>query len=166
MKFPFFLLLVASFFSLSFMTLTDLKIADELYERIHKLKYKTFTKAPGFETRQLALQTQEDEEEMWVDIYINDVLVKALESGENLREWPVGSLLVKETYIYGRFVSLGANEKRENGWVINQWNAKGIAEVANRPKVCWSCHEKGDDMVLGFRFPQYQKSKNSIKNTK
>ena len=164
MRILFLLLLTASFLSLSFMTLSDLKIADELYDRIHNLNYKTFVRAPGFETRQRALQTQEDEEEMWVDIYINDVMVKALESEKNIEEWPVGSLLVKETYIDGKFVSLGANEKREDGWVINQWNADGIAEVANRPKVCWNCHQAGDDMVLGFRFPQYQIQKKVLKH--
>jgi len=151
-------LIVFSFFSLSFMTLKDLKIADELYDRIHAQNYKEFARAPGFETRQPAIQPHEDGSEMYVDIYINDMLVKALQ-GNELQEWPVGSLLVKETYINGEFRALGANEKREDGWVINQWNADGVAEFAGRPKKCWNCHQNGDDMVLGFRFPQYQNKK-------
>lgn len=155
-------LIFISFFSLSFMTLGDLKVADELYDRIYELNYKEFARAPGFETRQLAIQPHDDGSEMYVDIYINNVLVKALESKEPLDEWPVGALLVKETYINGKFRALGANEKRQDGWVINQWNADGIAEFANKPKVCWNCHMKGDDMVLGFRFPQHENTKGII----
>jgi len=152
-------LLVFSFLSLSFMTLKDLKDADELYERINALSYKEFARAPGWGERSRATIPHQEGQEIYVDIYINDVILEALEANEPLEEWPVGSLLVKDTYVNGEYTSVGANEKRKDGWVIMQWNADGVAEFAGKPKVCWNCHKIGDDMVRAFRFPQYQDSK-------
>jgi len=153
------ILLVLSFFSLSFMTLSDLKVADELYDRIHELNYKEFARAPGFEERTLAIQHHKSDGDMYVDIYMNEVLEKVLEASEPIEQWPVGSLFVKETYADEEFVHIVASEKREDGWVFMQWRTDGVAEFAGKPQVCLNCHMKGDDMVRAFRFPQYQKSK-------
>lgn len=141
------------------MTLKDLKDADELYDRIHAQNYKEFARAPGFEERTLAIQPHESGEDMYVDIYMNEVLEKVLKANEPIEEWPVGSLFVKETYADEELVATVASEKREDGWVFMQWRTDGVAEFAGKPQVCWDCHMKGDDMVHAFRFPQYQKSK-------
>ena len=159
MRLSLFALLVLSFFSLSFMTLKDLNDADELYARIQAQNYKEFARAPGFEERTLAIQHRESDGDMYVDIYMNEVLEKTLEVNEPIEEWPVGSLFVKEAYADEEFVHILASEKREDGWVFMQWRTDGVAEFAGRPQVCLNCHMKGDDMVRAFRFPQYQKSK-------
>ncbi len=67
------------------MTLKDLNDADELYARIHELNYKQFARAPGFEERTLAIQHNEGDQDMYVDIYMNEVLEKVLEANEPYR---------------------------------------------------------------------------------
>ena len=151
-------LTILSFFSLSFMTLKDVNDADELYGRIHELNYKQFARAPGFEERTLAIQHTEGDVDIYVDIYMNEVLEDVLQAKEPISEWPLGSLFVKEAYKDGELVHILASEKREDGWVFMQWRTDGAAEFAGRPKSCLNCHMKGDDMVRAFRFPQYQKN--------
>ncbi|GJM15161.1 MAG: hypothetical protein DHS20C13_04880 [Thermodesulfobacteriota bacterium] len=159
MKLSLVALLVFSFLSLSFMTLKDVNDADELYARINELNYKQFARAPGFEERTLAIQHNEGDQDMYVDIYMNEVLEKVLEANDPIEQWPVGSLFVKEAYRDEEFMHILASEKLEDGWVFMQWRTDGVAEFAGKPQVCLNCHMKGDDMVRAFRFPQYQKSK-------
>jgi hypothetical protein len=154
-------LLVFSFFSLSFMTLKDLKDADELYERITVLNYKKFVRAPGFEKRTQSEAEMQHffKEPLTVDIYMNEIVEEAL-TKDSIEEWPVGSLLVKDGFLDDKLELISVLEKREDGWFYAEWNGEATAKTAGYAvQVCIGCHASGDDMVRAFRFPQYRDSK-------
>ncbi len=152
-------LLGLSILCVSWMSLKDVRHADDLHELLNKENYRSYARAPGFEKRVFSSVPHEAIEEIYVDIYINDVIQKALTASNQLDEWPVGSVLVKDGFKNRKHVLTAALEKSADGWFWVQWNSEGLAQIAGTPEFCRSCHNKGDDMVRSFRFPQYNDRK-------
>jgi hypothetical protein len=152
-------LLGLSFLWVSWMSLKDVRQSDDVHERLNQENYRSYARAPGFEKRVLSTLPREAIEGIYVDIFINDVIQKALVASNALDEWPVGSVLVKDGFKNGKHVFTAALEKSADGWFWVQWNSDGLAQIAGTPEFCRSCHSKGDDMVRAFRFPQYDDRK-------
>jgi hypothetical protein len=125
--------------------------ARALWDEIHELDYRSFSRAPGYETSQPS-SIHGDR----VDIYINDTVVAALEAGEPLTEWPLGSLIVKDGLDGDGGLDLVAvMDKREDGWFFAEYTdlGSGDALYSGRPSLCVDCHSSGDDDVRAFDFP-------------
>ena len=69
------------------------------------------TRAPGYDTPQPSRAAHDDE----VVIYVNDVVAMALASTAEIREWPVGSIIVKEGFGGGDLGLIAISEKQSDG---------------------------------------------------
>lgn len=132
--------------------------ANDLLDQIQADDYRsTYARAPGWENpRQPA---DGGPHGSFIDIYVNDVVVDALEAGGPLEAWPEGSLIVKDGFSDAegqnlRFVTL--MEKRSGGdWFWAEFNSDLEIDFAGLNEgVCVSCHDAGADGVLAFDLPQ------------
>lgn len=126
--------------------------AAELWERIQEQDYRSFARAPGYESRQPAAAPHSD----FVDIYVNDVVAEALASSEPIDAWPTGSLLVKDGFTGdGELELVAVMEKREDGWFWAEYFEfeTGEAKFSGKPDTCIDCHASGADYVRSFGFP-------------
>jgi Cytochrome P460 len=127
--------------------------ARALYQRIQEQDYRSWRRAPGYETRQVARAPHSD----YVDIYVNDVVAAALDAGEPLDAWPVGSLIVKDGFERFNDSSpelVAVMEKLDDGWFWAEYFGGDDAKFSGKPEVCLSCHESGGDYVRAFPLPR------------
>jgi hypothetical protein len=123
--------------------------AASLYEELQAADYRSWARAPGYETRRGSSAPHGNE----VDIYVNDVVATALASGEPLEAWPEGSLIVKDGWDGSDLELIAAMEKRSDGWYWAEWDGEGSSLYSGKPEVCTDCHASGDDYVRAFGFP-------------
>ena len=124
--------------------------AAKLWDQIHAEDYRSWGKAPGYLSRQPSTGPHAD----LVDIYINPVVVQALQSNASITSWPVDSLIVKDGFSEAGVLELVAVMlKRTDGWFYSEY-FDGIAKFSGQPDACTSCHQSGDDFVRSFNFSQ------------
>lgn len=114
-----------------------------------------FARAPGWPGREPSNAIHAD----FVEIYINDVVVDALDAGEPITAWPDGSLIVKDGYDGDEELNVvAAMEKRDGAWFWAEWFdlESGEAKYSGSPRLCTDCHSDGDDFVTSFSFPAAQ----------
>ncbi|MCA9717372.1 MAG: cytochrome P460 family protein [Myxococcales bacterium] len=129
-----------------------------LLEQVQAADYRSWARAPGFDAIQPSVAPHGD----FVEIFINDVLVDALAS-EDLAEWPVGSIIVKDGWDDAdgtQRAVLAIMEKRELGWYFEEYTGELTADSTPKfsgqdpePDVCVGCHESGADLVWAFGLP-------------
>ncbi|HEU4409917.1 MAG TPA: cytochrome P460 family protein [Polyangiaceae bacterium] len=125
--------------------------ARALHRQIHEQDYRSWRRAPGYETRRKAEAPHSDS----VDIYVNDVVAAALDAGEPLQEWPVGSLIVKDGFDGDDHEIIAVMEKRDDGWFWAEYFDDDDAKYSGRPDICLECHERGgNDYVRAFQLPR------------
>jgi hypothetical protein len=123
--------------------------ADALWDKIHEEGYTAFARAPGYATPKPAEGPHGDE----VVVYVNDTLNTALE-GSASKEWPIGSLIIKDALAGGEVSEVSAMEKRSDGWYWAEWSLDGAAKYSGKPGLCTGCHESGSDFVRAFALPR------------
>jgi hypothetical protein len=124
--------------------------ARALWDRIHEQNYRSWARAPGYESRRESNAPHGDD----VDIYVNEVIAAALEKGEAITTWPIGSQIVKDGFDGSDLELVAAMEKGEDGWFWAEWDADGDSIYSGKPEVCTDCHAAGADGVRAFGFPQ------------
>lgn len=124
--------------------------AQALWQRLQAANYRGWSRAPGYPTRRASDAPHSDA----VDIYVNDVVQRALAAGAPLSVWPVGSLIVKDGYSGSTHELVAAMEKRADGWYWAEWRASGSAVYSGRPSLCIDCHASGADGVRAFALPR------------
>ena len=123
--------------------------ARELWRRIRAEDYRSWSRAPGFESRRRSNAPHGN----GVDIYINDVVADALAAGEPLDEWPEGSLIVKDGFDDSELDLVATMEKRVSGWFWAEYDDEGDTLYSGQPELCTDCHASGDDSVRAFALP-------------
>ena len=124
--------------------------ARALYRELQSLEYRTWQRAPGYETRRGSNAPHGDD----VDIYINDVVADALDNGVPDGEWPLGSLIVKDGFDGSDLELVAVMDKREDGWFWAEYDDEGDSIYSGKPDLCIDCHRGGDDFVRAFGFPE------------
>lgn len=124
--------------------------AATLLSRIRAANYRGWSRAPGYPTRRVSNAPHSDA----VDIYVNDVVQRALTAGAPLSAWPVGAIIVKDGYSGATHRLIAAMEKRADGWYWAEWNADGTSIYSGRPSLCIDCHASGSDGVRAFALPR------------
>ena len=122
--------------------------AAELWQRLKAEDYRTWARAPGWETRQPTVSVHGQT----ADIFINDVVANASQT-PNLTAWPLNALLVKDGYRDDSLALVAAMEKRADGWYFAEWDSGGKAKFAGAPSVCLECHEAAPDFVFSAVLP-------------
>lgn len=136
--------------------------ARELRDDIQDDDYrKTYARVPGWEQGRAAAQG--GPHSGFIDLYINDVMVDAIEhassSGVVPLQWPEGSIIVKDGWSAlsgGDYEYLSFMERRTGGWYWAEFR-KGKRRVSSglNDDTCTGCHAGGDDEVLSFELPPY-----------
>jgi hypothetical protein len=126
--------------------------ARELWRRIQAEDYRSWPRAPGYETRRSSRAPHGNR----VDIYINDTIASALVAGDALDAWPDGSLIVKDGFDDSDLDLVAVMEKRLGGWFWAEYDDEGDASYSGEPELCTDCHESGDDGVRAFSLPDVQ----------
>lgn len=112
-------------------------------------EYRNWQRAPGYESRVASRAAHGDA----VDIFVNDVVVQALENNET-SVWPVGSVIIKDGYEGDELNFIAGMEKRDDGtWFWVEYNGDGDTLFSGDPEICTGCHSIGDDWVRGFFLP-------------
>jgi len=123
--------------------------ARRLLKRVRDDHYRSWDRAPGFESRRKSNAPHSEE----VDIYVNDVIADALAVGEPLEAWPEGSIVVKDGFDGGDLDIIAIMEKRNDGWYWAEYDDDGDPDYSGHPDVCIDCHRSGSDYMRGFGLP-------------
>lgn len=118
---------------------------------------RTYARAPGW-----SLPRQPSEggpHGGFIDVYVNDVLQEAIDTGEPLSQWPEGSIIVKDGFSAqsgGEFEYFSFMERRDDGWFWGEYRGGSDRLVAAglNDRRCAGCHSSGQDSVRAFDLPQ------------
>ena len=124
--------------------------AEELWSRIHDLDYRSFARAPGYESR----RDSDAPHGGAVDIYVNAVVASSLAGETALSAWPDGSRIVKDGWDGDDLALVAVMEKRGSSWYWAEYDAEGSADYSGSPDLCIDCHASGDDYVRAFGLPK------------
>jgi hypothetical protein len=143
--------------------------AQALYAKVNAgagFRAAPWRRAPEFATRKPSFTAHSREVEIWV----NEPMAKALDSepvtvrgpnGELVRrEWPVGSIVVKEGFSGDKRQLVAIMEKREGGWYWAEVDGEGesLWSAANgKPDICIECHDNRaqySDWVYSVELPR------------
>jgi hypothetical protein len=123
--------------------------ARDLLQKIEANRYRTWERAPGYETRRPSNAPHSEA----VDIYMNDLVSEVLALAEPLASWPVGSIIAKDGFDGSDLELIAVMEKRTDGWFWAEYDSDRDPLYSGRPDVCIDCHESGSDYVRAFRLP-------------
>ena len=136
--------------------------ADQIRDQLRDDDYRnTYARAPGWEAGRLPAEGVPHGG--FIDLYINDVMVEAIEqaeaSGEPLERWPEGSIIVKDGWTAlegGEFEYLSFMERRDGGWFWGEYTGRGrLVSAGKNDNTCVGCHSAGADQVRAFGLPPY-----------
>jgi hypothetical protein len=119
--------------------------ARSLWERLHSADYRSWQRAPGWETPKPTIRPHGETAE----IFLNPTLDAARKTSA-LTRWPDGSVIVKES----QASVLAALEKTEGNWYYAEWRANGDVLYAGVPDVCTNCHDAGEDQLFSLGLPR------------
>lgn len=122
--------------------------AKALLANVQAQSYRSWQRAPGWETRQPTVSVHGQT----ADIFVNEVLSSAL-STQGLGAWPVGAVLVKDAYRGGDLSLIAIMEKRDSGWFFAEFSANEEVKYSGQPDVCLGCHQAATDSVLSVGLP-------------
>ena len=122
--------------------------AAQLWDRLQTEAYRTWDRAPGWESRQPTVSVHGQT----ADIFVNTVASDALQT-QNLTEWPAGALFVKDGYRNDTLALIAAMEKRSSEWFFAEWDGEGKVKFAGSPSVCLDCHGAAPDFVFSAVLP-------------
>ena len=131
--------------------------ARALYARISEgAGYRAWRRAPGFPVRKPSFTAHASA----VEIFVNEPIANALDGPEAVKEWPVGSIVVKEGYDGTSRSLVAIMEKRApgpDGWFWTETDGEGEPVWSGRPSVCLDCHDARagySDWVYSFELPR------------
>jgi hypothetical protein len=111
--------------------------------------YRSWDRAPGYETRRESRAPHSDA----VDIYVNDRIAEVLALEEPRDTWPEGSLIVKDGFAGSDLEIIAVMEKRTDGWYWAEYDSDGDPGYSGHPELCTDCHRSGSDYVRAFGLP-------------
>jgi len=120
-----------------------------LLDRVKADNYRSWERAPGYETRRASHSPHSDQ----VDIYVNDQIAEVLALGDPQTAWPEGSVIVKDGFSGSDLELIAVMEKRADGWYWAEYDADGDPSYSGHPELCTDCHRSGSDYVRAFALP-------------
>lgn len=133
----------------------DPAAAKDLFNRVSTSNYRTtWKRAPEFPYRKPSFTDHSDA----VEIFVDPTMSKALAGPDPITQWPVGAIIVKESYANNTLNAFAMMEKKPDGsWFWAEYNADGKALYSGKPDVCVDCHDnrKGySDWVYAIELPK------------
>lgn len=133
-----------------------------LWEKINAAPgFRTWQRAPGYAARRPSFSAHKNAVEIFVSPEISRTLEPPSPPAELPRQWPVGSIIVKEGFSGVTSSSsrqiVAVMEKRADGWFWAEYDDEGDSLYSGRPSGCTDCHgrrEKYSDWVYAFELPR------------
>jgi hypothetical protein len=122
--------------------------ARALWAKIQDQGYRSWQRAPGYDAPQPTVRSHGQT----AVVYLNEVMGVAV-SGPSIEAWPLGALLVKDSFDGSDLKFVAAMEKQNGGWFFAEWSPDGEVEYGGEPDVCLDCHAAGGDRVLAVALP-------------
>lgn len=122
----------------------------ELLSRVQAENYREWSRAPGWGARMPSISGGHGGQ---LDIYVNDTVAMALDSGESLSELPEGSTIVKDVWRDSTLHAIAIMDKRADGWYWAEFDEAGAVSAAGHPRGCLDCHQRGRDYIRAFVLP-------------
>lgn len=123
--------------------------ARALWDRVQAEGYRSWDRAPGYETRQPSRAAHGED----VEIFVNDVVAMDLVAMPAVRAWSDGATIVKDGYDGGDLCLVAVMEKSDGEWFFAEYDGEGDTLFSGTPEICTGCHAIGDDFVRAFFFP-------------
>jgi hypothetical protein len=123
--------------------------ARDLLTRVQADQYRTWDRAPGWESRRASGAPHSDD----VDIYVNDIVAEVLALAEPIESWPEGSIIAKDGFDGSDLEIIALMEKRSDGWFWAEYDSEGEPDYSGHPDICIDCHKSGSDGVRAFSLP-------------
>ena len=123
--------------------------ARALLAKVRKQEYRSWDRAPGYETRRPTSAPHANS----VDIYVNDLVQEVLAVGEPTTSWLEGSIIVKDGFSGSDLELIAIMEKRSDGWYWAEYDDDGDPDYSGHPEICIDCHRRGSDFVRAFALP-------------
>jgi len=128
--------------------------AKELYGKVTSgTGYRAWRRAPQFPERKPSFTSHSDA----VEIFVDPTMSAALDGPNVVRSWPVGSIIVKESYSGDARTLIAVMERRPDGWFWAEWDGDGKTLFSGKPDVCINCHDNRatySDWVYSIEFPK------------
>lgn len=124
--------------------------ADDFWSRIQASNYQSWSRPPGYETRQPSSAPHGNSNE----IFVNPVIQAVLTEAKPLAEWPLDSWVIKAGYDDDALFLVASMEKRADGWFWAEYDEAGSAAYSGKPDLCIDCHSAGSDYMQAFVLPQ------------
>lgn len=123
--------------------------ARALLARVRAEDYRSWDRAPGYESRRASGAPHSED----VDIYVNDRVAEVLALAEPTTAWPEGSVIVKDGFDGSELELIAIMEKRADGWYWAEYDSDGDPDYSGHPEICTDCHRSGSDAIRAFRLP-------------
>jgi len=128
--------------------------ASALWDKINAAPgFRSWSRAPGYPVRQPSFTAHANE----VEVFVSKEIKATLAGPAPAREWPVGSIVVKEGFSGGYRKLVAVMEKRADGWFWAEYNDDGETIYSGRPSICVDCHDDRkdySDWVYTFELPR------------
>lgn len=129
--------------------------AKALYAKVNEgAGFRAWRRAPGFPERKPSFTAHSDE----VEIFVNHAMADALDGPEPVKDWPVGSIVVKEGFSGDDRKIVAIMEKRgPDDWYWVETDGEGEPLFSGKPSVCIDCHDNRatySDWVYSFELPR------------
>jgi hypothetical protein len=123
--------------------------ARALLAKVRQQEYRSWDRAPGYETRRSTSAPHADS----VDIYVNDLVQEVLSTDASATSWLEGSIIVKDGFSGSDLELIAIMEKRSDGWYWAEYDDDGDPDYSGHPEICIDCHRRGSDYVRAFGLP-------------
>ena len=124
-----------------------------LWDKIHAgAGFQSWRRAPGYPTRRPSFTAHGTDVEVFVSAEVASVL-----DARSVREWPLGSVVVKEGFGGSSRKLVAVLEKRGDGWFWAEYSDSGTPLFSGHPSVCVDCHDSRrsySDWVYSFELPR------------
>jgi hypothetical protein len=124
-----------------------------LWEEINTAPgFQSWARAPGYATRMPSFTLHSRA----VEIFVSKEVATTLKSPGS-KEWPVGSIIVKEGFSGDTRKIVAVMKKRPDGWFWAEYDDDGDPLFSGRPSTCTDCHDNRksySDWVYSFELPR------------
>jgi hypothetical protein len=147
--------LVVAFSSAACRDNQDPQGATELWSRVSQSGYRSWTRARAYPKREPSFTLHGGS----VEIFVNPTLAAARDGKTAFRQFPDGSMVVKEGYSGNSddLAIVAVMEKRAGEWYFAEYSGDGEALFSGKPKVCVDCHEarrEHSDWLFSVELPR------------
>jgi hypothetical protein len=128
--------------------------AKQVFAKINEGQgFRSWQRAPGFPNRKPSFTAHADA----VEIFVSKEISTAFAGPNQVSEWPIGSIIVKEGFAGDARSLVAVMEKRPDGWHFFEYNGSGDPLYSGKPKICVDCHDNRrtySDFVYAFELPR------------